>query len=90
MDCRRPCDNPIIWTNDVLVYWRLNVLLDLGEFRSLLWRHNERDSVSNHQRFYCLLKPFVQTQIKDNIKAPRHWPLCVEFAGGEFHAQRGQ
>ena len=22
---------------------------------------------------------FIQTQIKENIKAPRHWPLCGEF-----------
>ena len=28
-------------------------------------------------------------QIKENIKAPRHWPLCGEFTGtGEFPAQR--
>ena len=32
---------------------------------------------------------FIQTQIKENIKAPRHWPLCGEFTGtGEFPAQR--
>ena len=31
---------------------------------------------------------FIQTQIKENIKAPRHWPLCGEFTGtGEFTAQ---
>ena len=23
-----------------------------------------------------LVQPFVQAQIKENIKAPRHWPLC--------------
>ena len=23
----------------------------------------------------------IQTQIKENIKAPRHWPLCGEFTG---------
>ena len=34
-------------------------------------------------------RPFIQTQIKVNIKAPRHWPLCGEFTGtGEFPAQR--
>ena len=28
-------------------------------------------------------------QIKENTKAPRHWPLCREFTGtGEFPAQR--
>ena len=35
------------------------------------------------------IQPFIQTQIKENIKAPRHWPLCGEFTGtGEFPAQR--
>ena len=29
---------------------------------------------------------FIQTQIKENIKATRHWPLCEEFTG-EFPAQ---
>ena len=31
---------------------------------------------------------FIQGQIKANIKAPRHWPLCGEFTGvGDFPAQ---
>ena len=29
-------------------------------------------------------QPFIQTQIKENIKAPRHWPLCGEFTGDWF------
>ena len=34
-------------------------------------------------------QPFIQTQIKENIKAPRNWPLCGEFTGaGDFPAQR--
>ena len=34
-------------------------------------------------------QPFIQTQIKENIKAPRHWPLCVwnSPGTGEFPAQ---
>ena len=33
-------------------------------------------------------QPLIQAQIKENSKAPRHWPLCGEFAGtGEFPAQ---
>ena len=28
-----------------------------------------------------IVLPFVQAQIKDNIKAPRHWPLWGEFTG---------
>ena len=26
-------------------------------------------------------KPFIQAQIKENIKAPHHWPLYGEFTG---------
>ena len=33
-------------------------------------------------------QPFIQAAIKENIKAPRHWPLCGEFTSpGEFPAQ---
>ena len=24
---------------------------------------------------------FIQAQLKENIKAPHHWPLCREFTG---------
>ena len=27
---------------------------------------------------------FIQTQITENIKAPRHWPLCGEFNGDRW------
>ena len=34
-------------------------------------------------------EPFIQTQIKENIKAVRHWPLRGEFTvTGEFPAQK--
>ena len=32
-------------------------------------------------------QPFAQTQIKENIKAPRHWPLCWEFTGDRTNGQ---
>ena len=33
-------------------------------------------------------QPFIQTQIKENIKAPRHWPCVGNSPGtGEFPAQ---
>ena len=36
-----------------------------------------------------VVNSFIQTQMKENIKAPRHWPLSGEFTGtGEFPAQR--
>ena len=35
------------------------------------------------------IQPFIHAQIKENIKAPRHWHLCGEFTEtGEFPAQR--
>ena len=27
---------------------------------------------------------FIRAQIKENIKAPRHWPLCREFTGDRW------
>ena len=37
---------------------------------------------------WLFTQPFIQAEIKENIKAPRHWPLCGEFTGtGEFPAQ---
>ena len=30
-------------------------------------------------RLTIVYSPFIQTTIKENIKAPRHWPLCGEF-----------
>ena len=26
-------------------------------------------------------QPFIQAEMKENIKAPRHWPLWGEFTG---------
>ena len=31
-----------------------------------------------------LTQSFIQTQIKENTKAPRHWPLCGEFTGHQW------
>ena len=45
---------------------------------SLQWRYNERDDVSNHQLHNCLPNRLFR-QIKENTKAPRHWPLCGDF-----------
>ena len=35
------------------------------------------------------LTTFIQAHMQENIKVPRHWPLCGEFTvTGEFPAQR--
>ena len=51
---------------------------------SLQWRHNGRDSVSNHQPHDYLLNRLFKAQFKENIKAPRHWPLWGEFTGDRW------
>ena len=41
---------------------------------TLQWRHNKHDDVSR-----LFTQAFIRAQIKENIKAPCHWPLCGEF-----------
>ena len=41
------------------------------------WRLKSPDSL-------LFTQPFIQAQIKENIKAPRHWPLCGEFTGDRW------
>ena len=53
-------------------------------YTTLQWRHNERDGVLNHQPHDCLLNRLFKAQIKENIKALRHWPLCGEFTGDRW------
>ena len=54
-------------------------------YKTLQWRRNDHNGVSNHQPRGCLLnRLYIQTQIKENIKAPRHWPLCAEFTGDRW------
>ena len=33
-------------------------------------------------------QPFIKAQIKENIKAPCRWPLCVEFTGCRWIPQQ--
>ena len=49
------------------------------KINTLQWRHNERVSVSNHKPHDSLLNRLFKARMKENIKAPRHWPLCGEF-----------
>ena len=56
---------------------------------SLRWRHNERDSVSNHQPHDCLLNRWFTRRSKKTSKL-RVTGLCVGNSPetGEFPAQR--
>ena len=51
---------------------------------ALRWRDNEHDGVSNHQPHDYLLNRFIQGQIKEIIKAERHWSLWGDFTGDRW------
>ena len=56
---------------------------------TLHWRHNDHGWCLKSPASRLITQSFIQTQIKENIKALRHWSLCGEFTGpGEFPAQR--
>ena len=78
----------IFSSNQYYGYWWPGDARSKGN-SSLQWRHNERDGVSNHQPHDCLLNPFIQAQIKENIKALRHRPLCWEFTGDRWIPHKG-
>ena len=41
--------------------------------------------------FWLFTDPFIQAQIKENIKTPRHWLLRGEFAGDrKIYRTKGQ
>ena len=93
---------PVMRNVDVFYVVKLNKLLNkhsngrcfetqsqsCGVIVTLKWRHNERYGVSYHQPHDCLFT-FIQAQIKETIKAPRHWPFLGNSpVTGELPAQR--
>ena len=63
------------------LYWTADLF-------TLRWRHNDHDSVSNHQPHGCLLNRLFRRRSKKTSKL-RVTGLCGEFTGtGEFPAQR--
>ena len=68
--------------NDCGVRWNSGLAI------ALQWRHNGRDSVSNHQPHHCLLKCLFRRRWKKTSK-PRITGLCVGKTPvtGEFPAK---
>ena len=94
---------PGIFMPCVLLQWVKTFIRKVTGIEGLSFEHDlmspsERDHITVRWRLKSpesrlFTQPFVQTQIKENIKAPRHWPLWGEFTGdspvtGEFPAQR--
>ena len=67
-----------------IVCWSIFGKAILNELvcKSLQWRHNERDGVSNHRRSDCLRNRLFRR--RSTKRAPRHWPLWWEFTGDRW------
>ena len=50
----------------------------------LQWRHGGARWRLKSPASSLFAQPFIQAQIKENIKAPRHLPLCGEFTGDRW------
>ena len=70
--------------------WLMSTQLTCSEkmVQTLLWRHNGRDGVSNHQPHDCLLNPLLRRRSKKTSKL-RVTGLCAGNSpvAGEFPAQ---
>ena len=65
--------------------------LPLLTINQILWHlsHHYNDVImgavaSQINSLTMFTQSFIQTQIKENIKGPRHWPLCGEFTGDRW------
>ena len=63
-----------------LTHWHLNTTSDIFITVTSYWARWRLKSPASR----LLIQPFVQAQIKENIKAPRHLPLWGEFAGDQW------
>ena len=62
--------------------WFKYFMLPVQDTVMALIKTNKDITVTSAPRLFT--QPFIQVQIKENIKAPRHWPLCGEFTGDRW------
>ena len=89
-----PVDSDIFKATQMMVYQILlvtaiQIVLQALISNTFMWRHNERDGVSNHLRIECLLNCLFRWRSKKMSKF-RVTDLCVGNSPmtGEFPAQR--
>ena len=69
------CHSHCLWNNSVSPWNDMQNMLHITMTSQwAVWRLKSPAS-----RLFT--QPFNPTQIKESIKAPRHWPLCWEFTG---------
>ena len=81
-------ENVSIWWRHHAWYWVYAVKVPFMR-KTSQWRHNGRDSVSNHQPRECLLNRLIRSRSKKTSKL-RVTALCARNSPetGEFPAQR--
>ena len=88
--CHRAHYDVTVMLNRSGLLWRalVSILLSYNREVALRWRHNERDSVSNHQPHDCLLNRLFRRRSKKTSKL-RVTGLCARNSPGtgEFPAQ---
>ena len=75
-----------VWNRSDPEHTKFHLQVSIGAFcisYTLRWRHNGRDGVKSPAS-PLFTQPFIRSQIKENIKAPRHWPLRGEFTGDHW------
>ena len=80
--------SPLIdYSNITLAYWCIGILcfLQCRICLSLWWRHNDHDSVSNHQPHECLLNRLFRRRSKKTSKL-RVTGLCVGNSPGPVNS----
>ena len=80
------------WRQLKLSKWQIPVQVMI--ISSAKWHFRFSDGISHHIHYSSVIvgamtsqitnltmftQPFIQAQIKENIKAPHHWPLCRKF-----------
>ena len=92
-----PHQGPVMFDSDIFFVVSLNNLLnkhgiDQGLNVSLSSMLHYGDVImgamaSQITSLTIVYSTAIQTQMKENIKAPRHWPLCGEFTGDRTNGQ---
>ena len=56
----------------------------LEHYDDVIMRHNDVIMRLKSPASPLFTETFIRAQFKENIKAPRHWPLCGEFTGDRW------
>ena len=66
-----------------------SIIISMMQFEGARFPSHHNDVIMSERfkssAYPVFAKPFIRAQIKENIKALRHWPLYGEFTGDHKH-----